>query len=177
MQALLSHFQNGSYKCMYVCMYVKESVQNYFSSQDLYQNNQNQEDRPVSKEKLTQLWKENQEKAIEIINNNGNWPKRIITIIDKNKTEEYYQNKYNIDKLELKPILNKYPDNDIEVPDFTPDEIGGITRKTPAGKSGERMEYVMKIIRKIPLKPTRKYPAFVTLLKGLRRHHEHGNMD
>ena len=35
--------------------YVKESVQNYFSSQDLYQNIQNQEDRPVSKEKLTQL--------------------------------------------------------------------------------------------------------------------------
>ena len=124
--------------------YVKESVQNYFSSQDLYQNNQNQEDRHVSKEKLTQLWKENQKKAIEIINNSGNWPKRIITIIDKSKTEVYYQNKYNIDELELKPILNEYPNNDIEVPDITPDEIGGITRKTLAekkwGKDGVRYE-------------------------------------
>ena len=155
--------------------YVKESVQNYFSSQDLYQNNQNQEDRPVSKEKLTQLWKENQKKAIEIINNNGNWPKRIITIIDKNKTEEYYQNKYNIDKLELKPILNEYPDNDIEVPLYSPE--GGLQGKHRLEKSGERTVYVMKIIRKIPLKPTRKYLAFVTLLKGLRRHHEHGNKD
>ena len=149
--------------------YVKVSVQNYFSSQDLYQNIQNQDDRPVSKEKLTQLWKENQKKAIKIINNNGNWPERIITIIDKNKTEEYYHNKYDIDKLELKPILNEYPDNDIEVPDFTPDEIGGITRKTPAGKKWGKDGVRYEDYKKNPAETNKEVSCICNLVKRFKK--------
>ena len=70
-------------------------------------NSNDQQNRtPVSKKKLTQLWKENQKKAIEIINNSDNWPYRIVTVVDKDKTEEHYHGKYNFDKQDLKPILN-----------------------------------------------------------------------
>ena len=124
-------------------IYVKETVQLYFSSQQ--GNNNDQQNRtPVSKEKLTQLWKENQKKAIEIINNSGNWPYRIVTVVDKDKTEEYYHGKYNFDKQDLEPILNEYHEDGTEIPDFTSEETGVIISKTPAwkkwGKDGVRYE-------------------------------------
>ena len=95
-------------------IYVKETVQSYFSLQQ--GNNNDQLNRTsVSKEKLTQLWKENQKKTIEIINNSGNWPYGIATVVDKDKTEEYYHDKYNFDNRDL----NEYHEDATEIPDFT----------------------------------------------------------
>ena len=119
--------------------YVKGTVQNYLSSQQLLRINSNQQQKqqntkPVPREKLAQLWQENKKKAIEIINNDGNWPERINPVVDKNKTEEFYTNKYNIVRHELKPILNEYEDDHDEIPEFMPDEVERVVRKTPRGK-------------------------------------------
>ena len=119
--------------------YVKGTVQNYFSSQQLLRINSNQKQnqqntKPVPREKLAQLWQENKKKAIKIINNDGNWPERISPVVDKNKTEEFYTNKYNIVRRELKPILDEYEDDHDEIPELMSDEVERVVRKIPRGK-------------------------------------------
>ena len=89
--------------------------------------------------------KENQKKAIEIINNSGNWPYRIVTVVDKGITEEYYHDKYDFDKQDLKPILNEYHEDATEIQGFTSEEIVVIISKTPAGKNGGKMVCATKI--------------------------------
>ena len=49
----------------------------------------------VPKEKLIELWSSRKKKAIEIIKNDGKWPNKIEPVVDKQKTEEYYDIKYS----------------------------------------------------------------------------------
>ena len=47
-------------------------------------------DKTVPKEKLIELWSSRKKKAIEIIKNDGKWPNKVEPVVDKQKTEEYY---------------------------------------------------------------------------------------
>ena len=68
--------------------YIKRTVQPYFS---LKKNTSSRDtDKTVSKETLIELWSGRKKKAIEIIKNDGKWPNKVEPVVDKQKTEEYY---------------------------------------------------------------------------------------
>ena len=52
-------------------------------------------DKTVPKEKLIKLWSSRKKKAIEIIKNDGQWPNKVEPMVDKQKTEDYYDIKYS----------------------------------------------------------------------------------
>ena len=89
---------------------------------------------PVSKEKLIQLWFENKKQAIEIITNDGLWPSVTRAVIDKQKTEEYYEQKYNIERSDLKEIVKDYPDDNVPIAEFLPQEVRPVIKALPNGK-------------------------------------------
>ena len=60
---------------------------------------------------MVQLWCEDKKKAISIINNKGYWPETVHLEIDKKKTEEYYKNKYNHFRSNLKQIVEDFRDS------------------------------------------------------------------
>ena len=82
--------------------YVKKTIQPYFTSKQFSTSNNNNQ---VTKDKLVQLWFEDTKKAMSIINNKGYWPETVHPEIDKKKTEEYYENKYNHFRSNLKQIV------------------------------------------------------------------------
>ena len=111
--------------------YVKKTIQPYFTSKQFSGSNNNSQ---VTKDKLVQLWCEDKKKAISIINNKGYWPETVQPEIDKKKTEEYYENKYNNFRSNLKQIVQDFPDRDENIPDFTPNEPGNVIKASPPGK-------------------------------------------
>ena len=111
--------------------YVKKTIQPYFTSKQFSGSNNNSQ---VTKDKLVQLWCEDKKKAISIINNKGYWPETVQPEIDKKKTEEYYENKYNHFRSNLKQIVEDFPDRDENIPDFTPNETGNVIKASPPGK-------------------------------------------
>ena len=73
--------------------YIKRTVQPYFS---LKKNTSSRDtDKTVPKEKLIELWSSRKKKAIEIIKNDGKWPNKVEPVVDKQKTDEYYDIKYS----------------------------------------------------------------------------------
>ena len=73
--------------------YIRRTVQPYFS---LKKNTSGRDtDKTVLKEKLIEFWSSRKKKAIEIIKNDGKWPNNVQPVIDKQKTEEYYDIKYS----------------------------------------------------------------------------------
>ena len=68
--------------------YIKRTVQPYFS---LKKNTSSRDmDKTVPKEKLIELWSSRKKRAIKIIKNEGKWPNKVEPVVDKQKTEEYY---------------------------------------------------------------------------------------
>ena len=73
--------------------YIKRTVQPYFS---LKKNTSSRDtEKTVPKEKFIELWSSRKKKAIEIIKNDGKWPNKGEPVVDKQKTEEYYDIKYS----------------------------------------------------------------------------------
>ena len=118
--------------------YVKKTIQPYFTSKQFNTSNNNNQ---VTKDKLVQLWCEDKKKAISIINNNGYWPETVHPEIDKKKTEEYYENKYNHFRSNLKQIVEDFPDRDEIIPDFTPNETGNVIKVIKASPPGKKWGY------------------------------------
>ena len=110
--------------------YVRTVIQPLFSSKIPRPDNNN----IVEKDKLIKLWFENRTKCIEIIKNDGNWPETIYAIIDKERHEEFYGQKYATPRSDLIGIVNEFEDPGDEIPDFDPDEVGGIIKTLPPGK-------------------------------------------
>ena len=116
-------------------------IQPFFSSKVPRQDNNN----IVEKDKIIKLWFENRKKCIEIIKNDGkkcieiikndgNWPETIYAIIDKERHEEVYGQKYATPRSDLISIVNEFEDPGDEIPDFVPDEVGVIIKTLPPGK-------------------------------------------
>ena len=115
--------------------YIKKNIQPYFTQQQFRSTSNNEESNsPVSKEKLIQLWFENKKQAIEIITNDGLWPSVTRAVIDKQKTEEYYEQKYNIERSDLKAIVKDYPDDNVPIAEFLPQEVRPVIKALPNGK-------------------------------------------
>ena len=110
--------------------YIKKTIQPLLSTKQRYNQESNN---AVTKEKLTQLWFQNKQKAIEIIKNNGHWPNTALAVVNKQPTEQYFAIKYDSQRQDLKRILNSYEDS-VEVPDFSPHEVENVIRSLPSGK-------------------------------------------
>ena len=111
--------------------YVRKTIQPYFTSKQFSTSNNNNQ---VTIDKLVQLWCEDMKKAISIINNKGYWPESVHPEIDKKKTEEYYENKYNHFRSNLKQIVEDFPERDENIPNFTPNETRNVIKASPPGK-------------------------------------------
>ena len=114
---------------------MRTEIQLFFSSQVPRQDNNN----IVEKDKIIKLWFENRKKCIEIIKNDGNWPETTYAIIDKERHEEFYGQKYTTPRSDLISIVNEFEDPGDEIPDFDPDEVGGIIKTLPPGENGGLM--------------------------------------
>ena len=77
----------------------------------------------IEKNKIIKVWFENRKKCIESIKNDGNWPETIQGIIDKERHEEYYEEKYATPGSDLISTVNEFADPGDEIPDFDPDEV------------------------------------------------------
>ena len=56
-------------------------------------------------------------------------------VIDKKKTEQYYDQKYDKPRINLLDIFDEYPEcNQTEIPDFEPEEVGTVLKSLPRGK-------------------------------------------
>ena len=100
--------------------YIKRKVQSYFS---LKKNTSSRDtDKTVPKEKLIELWSSRKKKAIEIIKNDGNWPNKVEPLVDKQKTEEYYDIKYSGVRENLFEAFED-KSNKSAVPLFTTEEL------------------------------------------------------
>ena len=89
----------------------------------------------IEKDKIIKLWFENRKKCIESIKNDGNWPETIYAIIlDKERHEEFYGQKYATPRSDLISIVNEFEEPGDEIPDFDTDEFGGIIKTLPPGK-------------------------------------------
>ena len=55
-------------------------------------------------------------------------------MIDKQKTEEYYEQKYNIERSDLKAIVKDYPDDNVPIAEFLPQEVRPVIKALPNGK-------------------------------------------
>ena len=86
LQIILSYYDN-------VCFYIKRTVQPYFSLKKITSSRNT--DKTVPKEKLIELWSSRKKKAIEIIKNDGKWSNKVEPVVNKQKTEEYYDIKYS----------------------------------------------------------------------------------
>ena len=54
--------------------------------------------------------------------------------MDKQKTEEYYDQKYNIERSDLKAIVKDYPDDNVPIAEFLPQEVRPVIKALPNGK-------------------------------------------
>ena len=100
--------------------YIKRTVQPYFS---MKKNTSGRDtDKTVPKEKLVEFWSSRKKKAIEITKNDGKWPTKVQPVIDKQKTEEYYDVKYSGVRENLFEALEE-TSNISAVPLFTTEEL------------------------------------------------------
>ena len=80
----------------------------------------------ATKEKLLKLWFENKKKAIEIIKDDFILTCKQPVVIDKGRTELYFDQRYDKPRSNLSAILDDYPEcNDTEIPDFEPEQVPG----------------------------------------------------
>ena len=69
-------------------------------------------------------------------------------VIDKKKTEQYYDQKYDKPRINLLDIFDEYPEcNQTEIPDFEPEEVGTVLKSLPRGNAGESTVSGMRIIK------------------------------
>ena len=133
--------------------YVKKTAQPYFTSKQFSTSNNNNQ---VTKDELVQLWCEDKKKAIGIINNRGYCPETFHPEIDEKKTEEYYENKYNHFRSNLKQIVEGFPDRDENIPN----ETGNVIKASPPGKKWGYDGVGSKISRKMYQIPQWKFQIF-----------------
>ena len=81
------------------------------------------------------LWFENKKKAIEIIKDDCILTCKQPVVIDKGRTELYFDQKYDKPRTNLSAIFDDYPEcNDTEIPDFEPEEVGSVLKLLPGRK-------------------------------------------
>ena len=84
------------------------------------------------------LWLENKKKAIEIIKDDCILTCKQPVVIDKRKTELYFDQKYDKPRTNLLAIFDECPEcNDTEFLDFEPEEVGTVLNSLPARKRWE----------------------------------------
>ena len=111
--------------------YIKKTIQPFFSTHRFTESEPTQ----VTKERLLKVWFENKKKAIEIVKDDCLIIRKQPAVIDKKKTEQYYDKKYDKPRINLLDIFDEYPEcNQTEIPDFEPEEVGTVLKSLPRGK-------------------------------------------
>ena len=128
------HFNDVIYELESRLIFIKTTVQSYFSRKSIIPNEQ-----LISKVKLTEYWLNKRKKAITIIKNDGVMPLDYIPEITVNRNETYY---CDIQKYVIESEFNDdneryFNTNNIneQVDLFTFDELKEIIMSCPNGKS------------------------------------------
>ena len=100
------------------------------------------------------------------------WPNVTRAVIDKQKTEEYYEQKYNIERSDLKAIVKDYPDDNVPIAEFLPQEVRPVMKALPSGKKwgydGFRYEDLMENLDDIDTEICNVLNSIVTFRKAPR---------